>query len=162
MKRLLILLSTVFLFSLVMADDITISTAAWNDHTAADLKRMFYGHTDNITYVHMTTNGYLTADVAFPPDATGNVYKIFATIYDFEAKGHILLWLRKANLINGTAYTVASLSSDYSGASNAWVLYKKKASAYRAIDNTKYSFYLVAHFYGTVTNLRLGAVRINY
>ena len=141
MKKIFCILGVFLVVSPMLADDVIVPPAAWNDYDEVDVEKQFYGSTSGTNYVYVTTdNNVLVAPVLFPPDATGYVYKLFATLYDFSTSGYIKLTLRKVNIINGSAYTTAEINTGASAASNNWVLFKKKASAYKAIDNTKYGW----------------------
>ena len=90
MKKILVFLGILLISTMAFADDIIIPAAAFfDDDATGTLDINFSGETSGTGYIYnSTTNSvYARAGVYFPADATGYVYKFYATVYDFSTAG---------------------------------------------------------------------------
>ena len=90
MRRVCFLLVVLSVSTMIMADDVIVPPAAFIEHLATGTSIEFQGMSISPSFLYSTAaNKWARAEVNFPPDATGYVYKIFATIFDFSTGGQL-------------------------------------------------------------------------
>ena len=125
----------------------------------------FYGGEVGATAytVKTTSPDHLMRPLEFPPEADGlMVRQITVSYYDDESTHNLRFYLRKVDLYDQSATTVAGISSSGSSASWRRMFINRWDMIARRINNERYAWYLIVFYENADSNLRLGNIKIKY
>jgi hypothetical protein len=166
-KKMVSLIGMVLLFcmgGLAQEGYIHVSPAGWDVWDGSAGFEFFGGEVGSTAYMTKTTSpDHLMRPLEFPPEADGLlVRQITISYYDAESTHNLRFYLRKVDLYDQSATTVAGISS--SGSSTSWrrMYINRWDMIARRINNQRYAWYLIVFFEDSDTNLSLGNVKIKY
>ena len=167
-KMMVSLIGMVLLFAgmgLAQEGYIHISPYAWNTYDSAQEFWALGGSTGGSCYLRKTVEvDYVLAPVYFPPEADGLlVRQVTVSYYDNEASEYLGFDLRKVDLYDQGATTVASINSSGSAASWRRMYINRWDMNARRINNERYAWYIAIYFsVENSSDLRLGNIKIKY
>jgi hypothetical protein len=119
-------------------------------------------HTNAWVEKYMSAD-YLLKPLEFPPEAEGLLVRQITISYlDNDAANNIIFYLRKVDLYDQGATTVAIIESSGNSASWRRMYINRWDMTARRINNERYAWYIAVDFGNTGFNLRLGNIKIKY
>jgi hypothetical protein len=144
---------------------IHISPYAWNTYDSGQAFWALGGSSGSTCFLRKTVAAdYVLTPVYFPPEADGLlVRQVTVSFYDNEASEYIGFALRKVDLYDQGATTVASIDTGGNSASWRRMYINRWDMSARRIDNERYAWYIAIYFsVENSSDLRLGNIKIKY